>query len=112
MKERSSADGLDRTKRVKEARDEAKKEIEEYRKTKEEEFKKFEAEVRFLASFTSDDPVAAFRSFRIIDHVSVASRDFRVVNLGVESRLTKWFSSIPAETKRPKKTQVKMQRSR
>lgn len=35
----------DRTKRVKEARDEAKKEVEEYRKAKEEEFKKFEAEV-------------------------------------------------------------------
>ncbi|KAE9375519.1 V-type proton ATPase-like protein subunit G [Stipitochalara longipes BDJ] len=33
-----------RTKRVKEARDEAKKEIEAYRKSKDEEFKKFEAE--------------------------------------------------------------------
>ncbi|KAK7747626.1 hypothetical protein SLS62_009037 [Diatrype stigma] len=33
-----------RTKRVREARDEAKKEIDAYRKTKEEEFKKFEAE--------------------------------------------------------------------
>jgi hypothetical protein len=36
----------DRTKRVKEARDEAKKEIEAYKKGKDEEFKKFEAEVR------------------------------------------------------------------
>lgn len=36
---------LDRTKRVKEARDEAKKEIDAYRKQKEEEFKKFETEV-------------------------------------------------------------------
>jgi len=35
-----------RTKRVREARDEAKKEIEAYRQAKEEEFKKFEAEVR------------------------------------------------------------------
>lgn len=35
----------DRTKRVREARDEAKKEIDDYRKTKEEEFKKFESEV-------------------------------------------------------------------
>lgn len=35
----------DRTKRVKEARDEAKKEIDAYRKEKEDEFKKFEAEV-------------------------------------------------------------------
>lgn len=34
-----------RTKRVKEARDEAKKEIDAYRKEKEDEFKKFEAEV-------------------------------------------------------------------
>lgn len=34
-----------RTKRVKEARDEAKKEIDEYRKAKEEEFKKFESQV-------------------------------------------------------------------
>lgn len=33
-----------RTKRVREARDEAKKEIDAYRKAKEEEFKKFEAE--------------------------------------------------------------------
>ncbi|KAI0109323.1 vacuolar ATPase [Hypoxylon sp. NC0597] len=33
-----------RTKRVREARDEAKKEIEAYRKAKDEEFKKFEAE--------------------------------------------------------------------
>jgi V-type H+-transporting ATPase subunit G len=36
----------DRTKRVKEARDEAKKEIDEYRKSKDDEFKKFESEVR------------------------------------------------------------------
>jgi Vacuolar (H+)-ATPase G subunit len=35
----------DRTKRVKEARDEAKKEIDSYRKQKDDEFKKFEAEV-------------------------------------------------------------------
>lgn len=36
---------IDRTKRIKEARDEAKKEIDTYRKTKEAEFKKFESEV-------------------------------------------------------------------
>lgn len=35
----------DRTKRVKDARSEAQKEIEEYRQKKEEEFKKFETEV-------------------------------------------------------------------
>ncbi|KAI6712619.1 hypothetical protein JHW43_004847 [Diplocarpon mali] len=34
----------DRTKRVKEARDEAKKEIDSYKKTKDDEFKKFESE--------------------------------------------------------------------
>jgi vacuolar-type H+-ATPase subunit H len=39
-------DDTDRTKRVKEARDEAKKEIEDYRKEKDDEFKKFESEVR------------------------------------------------------------------
>lgn len=36
---------VDRTKRIREAKSEAQKEIEEYRKQKEEEFKKFEAEV-------------------------------------------------------------------
>ena len=35
----------DRTKRVKDARSEAQKEIEEYRKQKDDEFKKFESEV-------------------------------------------------------------------
>lgn len=37
-----------RTKRVREARDEAKKEIAEYKANKEDEYKKFEAEVRCL----------------------------------------------------------------
>jgi len=41
---------IDRTKRIKEARDEAKKEIDTYRKTKEAEFKKFESEVRLANS--------------------------------------------------------------
>lgn len=35
-----------RTKRVREARDEAKREIDEYKSKKEDEYKKFEAEVR------------------------------------------------------------------
>jgi V-type H+-transporting ATPase subunit G len=35
----------DRTKRVREARDEAKKEIDAYKKAKDDEYKKFEAEV-------------------------------------------------------------------
>jgi V-type H+-transporting ATPase subunit G len=39
---------IDRTKRVKEARDEAKKEIDAYKKAKDDEFKKFESEVRWL----------------------------------------------------------------
>jgi V-type H+-transporting ATPase subunit G len=38
-----------RTKRVKEARDEAKKEIADYKASKEDEFKKFEAEVRIYS---------------------------------------------------------------
>lgn len=43
----------DRTKRVKEARDESKKEIEVYKKSKDDEFKKFESEVRQVALFCS-----------------------------------------------------------
>ena len=39
--------GADRTKKVKEARDEAKKEVDAYRKEKDDEFKKFESEVGF-----------------------------------------------------------------
>lgn len=45
-------DDIDRTKRVKEARDEAKKEIEDYRKEKDDEFKKFENEVRLPSSLS------------------------------------------------------------
>jgi len=41
----STDDYTDRTKRVKDARDEAKKEIDSYRKQKDEEFRKFESEV-------------------------------------------------------------------
>lgn len=41
---------VDRTKRVKEARDEAKKEIDDYKKQKDDEFKKFESEVRLPSS--------------------------------------------------------------
>jgi V-type H+-transporting ATPase subunit G len=41
---------IDRTKRIKEAREEAKKEIATYRKAKEVEFRKFEAEVRLPIS--------------------------------------------------------------
>ena len=41
----------DRSKRVKDARNEAQKEIEEYRKQKDDEFKKFEKEVRHAPTF-------------------------------------------------------------
>lgn len=44
-REKSLLTRIDRTKRVKDARTEAQKEIEEYRRQKEEEFRKFEAEV-------------------------------------------------------------------
>ena len=48
---------IDRTKRVKDARSEAQKEIEDYRKQKDEEFKKFESEVRApLPAFTHLSP--------------------------------------------------------
>jgi hypothetical protein len=42
----------DRTQRVKAARSEAQKEIEDYRKQKEEEFQRFEKEVRTQATYT------------------------------------------------------------
>ncbi|RYO76104.1 hypothetical protein DL766_002452 [Monosporascus sp. MC13-8B] len=44
LSNRRDPKSADRTKRVREARDEAKKEVDAYRKKKEEEFKKFEAE--------------------------------------------------------------------
>ena len=44
----------DRTKRVKDARSEAQKEIEDYRKQKEEEFKKFETEVGSPSSLQAE----------------------------------------------------------
>lgn len=43
---------LDRTQKVKDARSEAQKEIEEYKRQKEQEFKRFESEVRPLGLFT------------------------------------------------------------
>ncbi|KAJ4317687.1 hypothetical protein N0V84_007205 [Fusarium piperis] len=43
-----------RTKRVREARDEAKREIAEYKSNKEDEYKKFEAEVRYTPYAVSD----------------------------------------------------------
>lgn len=59
---------VDRTKRVKEARDEAKKEIDDYRKSKDDEFKKFESEVRSSISlilwFTLDSIIGAGLAFK------------------------------------------------
>jgi V-type H+-transporting ATPase subunit G len=43
----------DRTKRVKDARNEAQKEIEDYKKEKEDEYQKFEKEVRTLSPETA-----------------------------------------------------------
>jgi Vacuolar (H+)-ATPase G subunit len=56
---------VDRTKRVKEARDEAKKEIDAYRKQKDEEFKKFEAEVchLILSDYAYDFPQLRFLNY-------------------------------------------------
>lgn len=55
-----------RTKRVREARDEAKKEIDAYRQAKEEEFKKFEAEVSNISSplFPAPDSSAQTYTWR------------------------------------------------
>lgn len=46
----------DRTKRIRDAKSEAQKEIEEYKNQKEEEFKKFEAEVRSAYSTSRYQP--------------------------------------------------------
>lgn len=67
----------DRTKRVKDAKSEAQKEIDEYRKKKEEEFKKYESEVCNLKSFSP-------------------------------CSLT-YSNSKKAETRKPRKTPIKMQ---
>ena len=64
----------DRTKRVKEARDEAKKEIEAYRKQKDEEFKKFEAEVR--------------NTFGHIRANCLCAKDYRIIRITVNMLMT------------------------
>lgn len=55
----------DRTKRVKEARDEAKKEIDAYKKEKDDEFKKFESEV--CLAFPASSPLAYRSTLRETD---------------------------------------------
>src|ERR1700712_2994406 len=72
----------DRTKRVKDARSEAQKEIEEYRKNKEEEFKKFEAEVCFSILLT-------FRSTKltIVQHASGNKKAEEEANKDAEAKL-------------------------
>lgn len=84
----------DRTKRVKEARDEAKKEIDAYRKQKDDEFKKFEAEVCYLISGTT--------------YIMITSNMFCKTLV----RHTNNFSSIQVETKRRKKTQIRTRKYR
>jgi len=69
----------DRTKRVREARDEAKKEIDAYRAQKEQEYKKFEAEV--------DNPIPD-------------------ISIMAFSALTGAPHSIPKATSRPKRKQA------
>lgn len=56
-----------RTKRVKEARDEAKKEIADYKASKEDEFKKFEAEVRIRNLFPLQQYIKAKKKRRVPD---------------------------------------------
>lgn len=89
----SLMDDTDRTKRVKEARDEAKKEIDAYRKQKDEEFKKFEAEVW---SSCTKMPV---------DFYHIASRLMEV-------RPTDDLDSTRAETRRPRRMQTRTRRHR
>jgi hypothetical protein len=79
---------LDRTKRVKEARDEAKKEIDAYRKQKDEEFKKFEAEV--CHPMISDD-----------------ANDIPQMQCKIIRYHTNVIYSIQVGTKRQKKTQTR-----
>jgi V-type H+-transporting ATPase subunit G len=89
-----ATDDIDRTKRVKEARDEAKKEIEDYRKEKDEEFKKFESEVWIPALFPSFEPW-------ILD--MWICMDGAYAHIGY---------STPAATKKQKKTQTRTPRTR
>jgi len=55
---------------VKEARDEAKKEIDDYRKKKEDEFKKFEAEVCHLFDYPCDGAYQMLYCKTILDHAN------------------------------------------
>lgn len=90
--ELTNARETDRTKRVKEARDEAKKEIDAYKANKEEEYKKFEAEVRTPS--LDHDPEATYCTACII------------------KILTKATTSTRKETRRPRRTQIRRPRRR
>lgn len=59
----------DRTKKVKEARDEAKKEVDTYRKNKDEEFKKFESEVRFFSDIVNMDLSTPYLTIKILPQI-------------------------------------------
>ncbi|KAH8599107.1 H+-ATPase G subunit-domain-containing protein [Bisporella sp. PMI_857] len=64
---------LDRTKKVKEARDEAKKEVDAYRKEKDEEFKKFEAE-HTSGNKKAEDDASKDAEFKIKEITSAGSK--------------------------------------
>ena len=64
--------GIDRTKRVKEARDEAKKEIDAYKKSKDDEFKKFESEVGFLWHHPSSPPSPPYPLKGLLEKLALA----------------------------------------
>lgn len=82
----------DRTKRIRDAKTEAQKEIDEYRQQKEGEFKKFEAEVRFI--FCTPLP---WRTSRFI----VLFTDVPKVDIFILDH------SIRADTRKPRKMRTR-----
>lgn len=100
---------IDRTKRIKEARDEAKKEIDAYRKAKEAEFRKFEAEVRF-PSPKSSGYSCIYIEQEGWDIVDVGLR--RTLDSERSAMLTDLLCSTPAETRRPRRRRTRTRRCR
>ena len=93
---------IDRTKRIKEARDEAKKEIDTYRKTKEAEFKKFESEVRLR----SPSHLRLLSSARNIHLCPINSAIHWIYMLWSNRHADSTFSTR-AETSRPKRMRTR-----
>lgn len=56
----------DRSKRVKDAKSEAQKEIEDYRKSKEEEFRKYEKEVSLLHPFSPAKSIVIYKNLCLL----------------------------------------------